>query len=349
MNLGNRKATWLLSVSAACTLLATNGAAQVGRDSEWSSPQGDIRIYVGNGTHYPSSNWRTGNGPRRDAGPLAFVEMQGQFQNLRWQGQYWVMGAEDSHRPNGRRCVATRPNGYGTGDGAYDYGEFDITFNAAENSFTGQRRWVCRDPEGRTRRGAWEPYTGTRKGLAVVGQPSAPAPTATVDTTPTTPPAGAGESPSMPVNDCASMERFVLLIDGQRYRKTPRYGIRPCKLDAAQADKFQVDLINPEGKRPTRVYLRSVRITGSISIDRATGELTVPARFSGHSASVNLPFVGEPRAGSVVLNRMMPGSFCSSAFWLAWLDFSDGTRSEPVATMISECGARAHPEEMPPG
>lgn len=349
MNLVHRTINRVLGIALFGTLLATSADAQLGRDSEWTSPQGDIRIYVGNSSHYPATNWRTGNGPRRDAGPQAFVEMQGQYQNLRWQGQYWVMGAEDSHRPNGGRCVGTRPNGYVVGDDAYEYGEFDVTFNAAENSFNGQRRWICRDPEGRTRRGAWEPYTGTRKGYAVATPATARAPTATVDTTPTPPPAGTGGAPPVPSDDCPAMERLVVLADGQRYRKTPRYAIRPCKLDALEGDKFQVDLTDPEGKRPTRVYARAFRITGALSVHRSTRELTIPARFSGYTVSASLPFVGEPRAGSAIFNRTMPGAFCNSAFWLAWLDFSDGSRSDPIAVLMSECGARLHPEEVPAG
>lgn len=350
--LNSRQLVSVFTVVAICAGL-TGAQAQVGTDSEWTTAEGDIRVRANATSHYPRENWRSGMGARREAGSHAFIEMQGSYRNLRWQGEYWIMGADESWRPSGTggsyrptgTCVGTRPAGYTTGDDARDYGEFDITFNAAENAFTGQKRWICRAADGRARKGAWEPFNGTRKGYVAVGQNTATAPTATINPNPGS--SSGGGSRSDPLGDCRSVERAVLNINGQQMLFNRRYGIRPCSIDAAAFEKFQIDFINPEGKRPTQVYLRSIRITGSPGINPGTREILIPATFSGRTASQNLPFMGDPRPGSAWFNLLMPGSFCGSAFWIAHLRFSDGSQSDPFTILTSECGMRNHPEEVP--
>lgn len=330
--------------------------AQVGSDSEWTTAEGDIRVRANATSHYPRDNWRTGMGARREAGPHAFVEMQGSYRYLRWQGEYWIMGADDSWRPGSTggayrptgTCIGTRPAGYTSGDDARDYGEFDVTFNAAENAFTGQKRWICRAADGRARKGPWEPFNGTRKGYAVVGQNTAVVPNAQVNPNPGNGGGGgSGGARSDPLGDCRSFERAVLNVDGQQIRFNRRYGIRPCSIDAARLEKFQIDFINPEGKRPVQVQLRAIRITGSPGINPGTREILIPATFTGQMAHQNLPFMGDPRPGSAWFNLLMPGSFCNAAFWAAHLKFSDGTQSDPFTLLSSECGARNHPEQVP--
>jgi hypothetical protein len=122
----------------------------VGRDSNWATDTGDLRIYVPDSPSYPRDNWRNGAGPRADIAPRAAVVMEGEYRNLRWKGNYWVMTSRD-HKPHGSMCLGSRPTLYTAADDSYDYGIFDVTFNAAENSFTGTRQWQCRYPDGRTR------------------------------------------------------------------------------------------------------------------------------------------------------------------------------------------------------
>jgi hypothetical protein len=344
-----------LSVTAIFAVaLAFHGVqAQVGSDSEWTTAEGDIRIRANATSHYPRDNWRSGMGARDDAGPHAFIEMQGNYQNLRWQGEYWIMGAEASWRPSSAdgsyrpaECVGTRPNGYTSADDARDYGEFDVIFNAAESAFTGQKRWICRYADGRTRKGPWVPFNGTRKGLLAAAQNTVRAPSGAVSPAPTGGTSGSGGPPRNPLGDCRDMERVVLFADGQQIRLNRRYGIRPCSIDATTFEKFQIDFINPEGKRPTQLFLRAIQITGGPGINPDTREIVMPSTFTGRTAFQNLPFMGDPRPGSAWFNLLMPGSFCSSAFWLANLKYSDGSQSEPISVLTSECGARNHPEEL---
>ena len=346
---------------------STSAQAQVGTSSEWTTADGDVRIYVNTSTHYPRDNWRSGMGARRDAGSLAYIEMQGNYRYLRWQGEYWIMGAEDgwrpsdgggSYRPTGT-CAATRPNGYRPGDDANDYGEFDITFNAAENAFTGQKRWVCRYPDGRARKGAWQPFNGTRKGLVAHSQNSVAAPTGTVTTTPNggTTPAPGGRTPreqrEWEYRMCTSQLDIISLDIAQPdgSRRTTRFvrdfQIRPCTIDAAAFEKFQIDMLNPPAdKRPTQLLLRSIQVEG-IPGPTASRELRVPVRFLNPTVSINLPFSGVPRAGSAIMNQMMPGRFCGAAFWAAYMRYSDGSESAPFSLIVSTCGARNHPEQLP--
>lgn len=351
--LNSRHVVSAISVIAASVALS-GAQAQVGSDSEWTTAGGDIRIRANATSHYPRDNWRSGMGARREAGPHAFIEMQGNYRYLRWQGEYWIMGAEDSWRPGSTGgiyrptgCVGMRPNGYTSGDDAHDYGEFDVTFNAAENAFTGQKRWICRQADGRARKGAWEPFNGTRKGYVATNQNSVTIPTTTIDPNPAPPSPGSATTSGRTDDGCRGLENVALVADGQRIRINRRYGIRPCTLDAARLDKFQIDFINPEGKRPIQLYMRAFRFAGSPSADRSTRELLLPVTFSGSSAYQRLPFMGDPRPGSAWFNLLMPGSFCNSAFWVAYLKFSDGTQSEPFAVLKSECGARNHPDQVP--
>lgn len=353
-------------VAAICTGL-TSAQAQVGTDSDWSTADGDLRIYANASTLYPRDNWRSGMGARRDAGSLAYVEMQGSYRNLRWQGEYWIMGAEDgwrpsaaegSYRPSGA-CAATRPNGYRPGDDADDYGEFDITFNAAENAFTGQKRWICRYPDGRARKGAWQPFNGARKGLVAQMQNSVAVPTGTVTTTPSggTTPAPGGRTPreqrEWDYRQCTYQLDIISLDiaqpDGSRRntRFVRDFQIRPCTIDAAAFEKFQIDMLSPPAdKRPAQLFLRSIQIEGipGPSVDR---NIRVPVRFLNPTISINLPFTGVPRPGSAIMNQIMPGRFCSAALWAAYMRYSDGTESAPFSVIISACGARNHPEQLP--
>ena len=345
------------AIAVVSASVALSGAqAQVGTDSEWTTAEGDIRIRANATSHYPRDNWRSGMGARRDAGPLAYIEMQGSYQNLRWQGEYWIMGAADGWRPANTgpayrpsACVASRPNGYTVGDDANDYGEYDITFNAAENAFTGQKRWVCRSSDGRARKGAWEPFNGTRKGYVAAGQHTAPVPTAPINPNPSGSggTSGSGSPRSNPLGDCVDFTRVELIIDGTLVRPDRRYGIRPCQIDAASFEKFQIDFINPEGKRPTQLLMKAFRLMGTPQIRPDRSSIVVPAVYSGKRAQQSLPFMGEPRAGSAWFNLLMPGSFCNSPFWIASFRFSDGSESAPFTFLFSECGARNHPEELP--
>jgi hypothetical protein len=79
-----------------------------------------------------------------------------------------------------------------------------------------------------------------------------------------------------------------------------------------------------------------------------TRNLAMTGRFTPETYAQGLPFAGDPRPGSSIMNLTMSGRFCNSAFWVAYLDFSDGSQSEPVGMLVSKCGARLHPEQLPP-
>ncbi len=329
----------------ATALFPPSGAgAQVGRDSTWVTDTGDLRIYVPDSPSYPRENWRNGAGPRADIAPRAAVVMEGEYRNLRWKGRYWVMTSRD-HKPHGSMCLGSRPTLYTAADDSYDYGIFDVTFNAAENSFTGTRQWQCRYPDGRTRTGPIEIFSGTRSGITTAMQPTLAVPTAPIVPNPAS--AGSPDSWLPDRRNCDEMRGLVIRVDGRDIPTTSRYVIRPCTLDALTGDKFQIDMPNPEGKRPMRLALRGFNLN-DIQPDPETRNLILTGRFTPDTYAQGLPFAGDPRPGSSIMNLTMSGRFCNSAFWIAYLDFSDGSQSEPIGALLSKCGARLHPEQLPP-
>jgi len=326
---------------AACVSSAN---AQVGRNSTWETETGEIRIFVPDSSTYPRDNWRSGSGSRSDVGELAFVQMQGEYRNLKWKGEYWVMGARD-HRPHGSICLGSRPNGFTPVDDSYDYGIFDVTFNAAENSFTGTRQWQCKYPDGRTRQGPVETFNGTRSGITAAMRPTRAVPNGPVSSDP-----GTGGTPTTPFperQDCDELRGFIIRADGREIASSPRYFVRPCTIDALSGEKFQIDIINPEGKRPMRLALRGFRLD-SLLPNPVSRAITLSGRFTSDTYVQGLPFTGDPARGSAIMNQTMSGRFCNSAIWIAYLDFSDGTQSEPMGALLSKCGARLHPDQLPP-
>lgn len=346
-------------IAAVILALAPGAAAQVVGD--WETNLGDLRIFRDRtGTAINPNYNMSASGARHEVGPLAFVVMHGKYERLHFKGDWWIMGRPRESDPP-RRCVGTRPPLYTSADDTREYGEVIITFNAAENSFTGTVQWHCRSSDGRTRKGPLETLTGTRKGsnMQVYRQPERV--NATIDPNPNpggTPPAPGGrnarEQREWDYRQCThQLDLFRLNIAGagstrQQVSFVRDFQIRPCEIDAAALEKFQIDMLSPPAeKRPSSLILRSIQVEGAPVRGSASDPFLVPVRYLPTTITKPLPFVGVPRAGSSIMNQIMPGNFCNAALWLANLRYSDGTESPPFSLLTSECGVRRHPEQLP--
>lgn len=276
----------------------------------------------------------------------------GEFRNLKWYGTWYWYGPGSVRLPNLRTCaepVAPRPGTPGYGRRTKHTGGFEFTFNAAENMINGSWKSACTGDDGHAGSSRPIAFTATRMNTLV-----AAAPTARFDGAPVSnSPSGAtGSEPRLlgetPPDDrpCAQIGRFKISASGSGSAPdtvfSSRYQIRPCLTSAAK--KVQVDLLNPEGKRPVRLVLQGLRVNQQVTAPRPV-IMAVP---TGVTYQQGLPFIGEPRAGQAIMNIAMAGRICSAPLWLAWLDFSDGTRSrEPIGALVSVCGIEAHPEMYP--
>lgn len=280
---------------------------------------------------------------------IAFV---GEFRNLKWYGTWYWYGPGSVRLPGLRTCaalVSPRPGAPGYGRRTAHTGGFEFTFNAAENTIRGSWKSACSGPDGRAESSQPIEFTANRMNTYVATPPTARLGNASVSTTPSSTgggeprPLGEGAADDRP---CAQIGRFKISSSGSGSAPdtvfSARYQIRPCLTSAAK--KVQVDLLNPEGKRPIRLVLQGLRVNQQVAGLRPV----IMAIPTGATYQQGLPFIGEPRAGQAIMNIPMAGRICSAPMWLAWLDFSDGTRSrEPIGTLVSVCGIAAHPEMYP--
>lgn len=286
---------------------------------------------------------------------IAFV---GEFRNLKWNGTWYWYAPGGVRLPNLRTCaeaVAPRPMTPGYGQRTKHTGGFEFTFNAAENTIQGSWKSACTGDDGHA--GSSRPIAFTARRMntySLAGQP----------TTEYRPQAAGGSSsssgavgpkprlldePSAAQRDapCSSSMAFKVSASGSNGVPdtifSSRYQLRPCWTNVGK--QVQIDLLNPEGKRPIRLVLQALRVTSALTIG---GRQTLMAIPTGRTVQLGLPFIGEPRAGQAIMRIGIPGAICSAPVWLARIDFSDGTSSrEPIGALVSMCGAQAHPEMLP--
>lgn len=288
-----------------------------------------------------------------DGRRLVFV---GEFRNLKWVGTWYWYGPGSRRLPGLRTCaapVAPRPGTPGYGTRTTHTGGFEFTFNAAEDRITGSWKSACSGADGRAESGLPVAFLARRMNTYAAAPPTTTYRPAAVSTGSS----GASPAPLDPrlageerVDDSPCTARFGLRLSATGRSAGPatvfsaRYRLRPCMTSAGKW--VQVDMLSPEGKRPIRLVLQGLSVRGIVPAGERQELLASP---SGRTLQQGLRFVGEPRAGEVISRIGMSGGICSAPVWLAWLDFSDGTRSrEPIGLLISACGAQAHPEMLPP-
>ena len=328
---------------------------------EWESVFGQAQLEVSNSsTQVPEPGWISTWFRSREADPLRGwrnIRFDGRYRGLVWEGM-WHMPADRTIVAGMRRCDRTAiPRGGHAYDATPYFGKFRFTFNTAENRFDGVwfncDRGLPAQPVGYL---ATYFITGTRLNTYAGRTDNSVRPTGAITSTPNSSGGPPLVDPTMPLDDDAQLERILsraqfLMIDRTTHRETAvpmsqRYQIRPNIIDALAVDKFQIDFRNPEAKRPIRLAMKGVNILGFFP-SSLPDRIGLGIAYNGRIAALGLPFIGEMQAGSAIANRTMPAPFCGSAGWLAYLDFSDGSQSEPIAFLFSKCGAKAHPESLP--
>lgn len=272
--------------------------------------------------------------------PIVFV---GQFRNLQWTGYWYWYGPRASTLgghpgcprpavPTPGRSVPTTP--------ADHYGGFNFDLNVAENQMGGSWKTVCslHGNRGRT----FGPFPVAIRRTATGTEPPAPppAPGSTASK-----PRLLGEAEA--IQGCAQRIAFKISTSGTSGVASTvfssRYRLQPCVSDVVRTVK--VEVVSPEGRRPSRLRLEGLRVNYVQGSTRPV-MMMIP---TGRTDRRPLAFAGEPRAGQLITSEMMSGAFCAAPAWLTWLEFSDGTTSrEPVGVVFSQCGIRAHPEMVPP-
>jgi hypothetical protein len=285
----------------------------------------------------------------------SLIVFVGEFRNLKWYGTWYWYGPRNVRLPGLRTCaelVSPRPGTPGYGQQTAHRGGFELTFNAGETQLRGTWKSACSGPDGRTESSLPITFSANRmntytaaapQSVPYVGTVAAAPPVGSPGTRPR--PMDIAENDDRPCSDIAAFR-----ISGSGTRGVPdtvfstRYRLRPCMTTAGKT--VQIDLLNPEAKRPMRVVLQGLRISSSFE---SGPRKTIQAIPTGVTFVQGLPFIGEPRAGQVLGRIPMAGRICSAPMWLVWLDFSDGTRSrEPIGTLFSVCGLELNRDMVPP-
>ena len=276
----------------------------------------------------------------------------GDFRNLKWYGTWYWYGPGSVRLPGLRTCsspIAPRPGTPGYGRRTMHSGGFEFTLNAAENRMTGSWKSACSGDDGHFESGRPQDFTASRMNTYTAVTPTvpfSPAPSSPPSGDPAPKPRLVGEDRGPDDRPCAEIAQFRISPSGSSAAPvtafSSRYRLRPCLTSAGR--KIQLDMPNPEGKRPIRLVFEGLRVHQQTSVAAPV----VSASKTGMTHQQGLPFIGEPRAGQAIMNIVLPGRICSAPMWLAWLDFSDGTRSrEPIGVVVSTCGIQAHPELYP--
>lgn len=336
----------LIAGAGLAALLASPAAAQVVGEWQYELFPGEPASFrITRDPAHPERMYATGD---LHGNLIAFV---GEYRNLRWYGTWYWYGPGSVRLPGLRTCaaaVAPRPGTPGYGQRTTHTGGFEFTFNAAENTIRGSWKSACSGPDGRAESGAPLDFSASRMNTYTAATPTARLGGAV---TPGTGATSGGEPTLAGMDDrndqpCTEAARIKISASGSGSAPdtafSTRYRIRPCLTTAGK--KIQVDMPNPEGKRPIRLVLEGLRLVQQVNDLRPV----LVASPTGATHMQGLPFIGEPRAGQAIMNIPMAGRICSAPLWEAWLDFSDGTRSrEPIGVIVSVCGMQAHPELMP--
>lgn len=280
------------------------------------------------------------------------VVFTGTYSNLRWHGLWFWWGAGDSP-PRGiwgcRYPSSAPPGSPGPNTRTSTYGSFDFSFNAAENKLDGWWKTDCRMTPANARRPGPVTFSAFRMNTLVAAPQSTPFTGGATSANPTRDdrPTLMGEE-VLSDRPCSQNARIKISADGSSSVPdtvfSTRYQMRPCVVD--MTSKVQIDFLNPEGKRPIRLRLERLRLNSAEG--EAPGQVITAVPIGG-TLQEGLRFAGVPRAGQSIMNISFGGRICAAPLWLAWLDFSDGTRSsEPIGIVLSMCGVRLHPELLPP-
>lgn len=281
------------------------------------------------------------------------VVFEGTFVNLTWSGNWywWGDGATPPSGIYGCRYPTFAASSHAPPRRTATYGAFEFRLNAAETAMTGWWATKClRTPENARVPGKIS-FSATRMNTYTAAAPCGArmaqrTPVPTPRGSPGSPPRLLGEDP-MDDSACATRARIKLSATGSAAVPdtvfSARYRLRPCLTSVARS--VQIDFLNPEGKRPMRLRLEGLRIHQAVG---TAPNQTILASPTGAVHQQGLRFIGEPHAGQVMGNIALPGRICAAPFWLAWLDFSDGTRSnEPIGIVGSVCGIELHRDMLP--
>jgi hypothetical protein len=282
-------------------------AVQAQMVGDWDSDLGQFRLEIQRSSSNPAPNWVVARTRHDTAGE---VVLEGGITNLVWEGQWYYY--EDRPLTGMRRCARRD----GLGRPTMVHGRFRVTFNAAEDRFSGI--WVACDGMG-PERVLQVPFNGARRNTVGAAAPrTVLVPGGGLSSNPD----GAGErGPSRPRFEPCDLSVWDL-------RQYPAFSVMPCKWLAGKG--IQINVNAAQSQRPVTVIFEAVepfRVAG----DR------IGARPTGVSFRLGLPFRGVPPVGYAYAVTL-PGAVCRSDYWLVRLAMSDGTVTDIVGAGASLCG-----------
>lgn len=302
-----RLLTCFAVVFAAVFLLVPAVQAQMVGD--WDSDLGQFRLEIQRSSSNPAPNWVVARTRHDTAGE---VVLEGGITNLVWEGQWYYY--EDRPLTGMRRCARRD----GLGRPTMVHGRFRVTFNAAEDRFSGI--WVACDGMG-PERVLQVPFNGARRNTVGAAAPrTVLVPGGGLSSNPD----GAGErGPSrLRLHYC---DFSVLDV-----RLSPAFSVVPCQWSAGKG--IQINVNAAQSQRPVTVIFESFEPVPS----GGTGE-RFGVRQTGASFRLGLPFRGVPPVGYAYAVTL-PGAVCRSDTWLVRLAMSDGTVTDIVGVGVSLCG-----------
>jgi hypothetical protein len=294
------------------------GVARADVNGEWQTDVGvfTLRLPPGAAPNV-SSVLRSSSAPYAPPGN-GRTTLDGEYRNLGWKGRWLYFGT--SPFPGMSLCRNTHESRLGT---TRYYGSFMVTFNAAENAFTGIMT-NCDVPLSDTFRS--RPFGGTRRNTLTGPPPTTRAPTGGITTTP----GGDGLPPvidATPVgfDPCRDRNRLAVTFSSA-------FASRPCIIAVTQ--QLQIDALVNGSQRPTTVIFRGFARAPTTFGSRINIAMT------GQTFRLGLPNRGLPTV-STPFRVTLPGGICRDDFWLVYLLMSDGTETDSIGVVNSMCGPTA--------
>jgi len=309
---------FVVALVAMLLAFAAPGVARADVNGEWQTDLGDFTLRLPPGAApNVSSVLRSSSAPYAPPGN-GRTTLDGEYRNLGWKGRWLYFGT--SPFPRMSLCPNTHESRLGT---TRYYGSFMVTFNAAENAFTGIMT-NCDVPLSDTLRS--RPFGGTRRNTITDSAPrTTPAPTGGLTTTP------GGEGPLEPIDvtplafdPCYPSNRPAVPF-------STAFAARPCYVSVGQV--LQIDALVNGSQRPTTMIAK-----GFVRASR--GREPIRISWTGQAMRLGLPNRGVPTV-STPFRVTLPGGVCRDDFWLVTLLMSDGTETPAIGVLNSRCGPTA--------